>query len=93
MIQHEFSMLVYEAVERSRDALGNRFVAAYLHGSIEKGDAVAGVSDLDMMLISSEEDSAHDIPWITGMIVDLKEKYPVIDEAHIALMTLKQLKD
>ena len=86
MIQSEFRRLVGEAVISCKTRLGERFLAAYLHGSIEKGDAVAGVSDLDLFIVASRVNMDADEIWLKELCGMLQEKYAEIDEAHITLM-------
>ncbi|MBR5287618.1 MAG: nucleotidyltransferase domain-containing protein [Clostridia bacterium] len=93
MIQMEFKMLVDEALTHCKAYFGDRFLSAYLHGSIEKGDAIAGVSDLDMVIISSEVDAEKDTLWIRRLIEELQENHPEIDEAHIMHMSREQLEE
>ena len=93
MIQPEFRDLVDEALGAAREWLGQRFLAAYLHGSVEKGDAVPGVSDLDLAFIASQRDREEDGAWLRGLCDSLEREYPVIDEAHITLMSLNELRE
>lgn len=93
MIQPEYRNLVDEALGAAREWLGRRFLAAYLHGSVEKGDAVPGVSDLDLAIVVSQSDREADGAWLRELCASLEQRYPVIDEAHITLTALNELKE
>ena len=91
MIQQEFRVLVEQAVYKCQEYLSERFLAAYLHGSIEKGDAVARVSDLDLFVIVSHWNADEDDPWLHKLVHELPRQYDVIDEAHITIATIDSL--
>lgn len=45
--QKEFQPLVDKAIMRVREYFGERFLASYLHGSLNYGDAIPNISDMD----------------------------------------------
>ena len=73
MIQPEYRNLVDEALQAAREWLGRRFLAAYLHGSVEKGDAVPGVSDLDLAIMVSRSDREADCAWLRELCASLEQ--------------------
>jgi len=93
MIQPEYRDLVDDVLKAAREWLGQRFLAAYLHGSVEKGDAVPGVSDLDLAIIVSQSDREADVAWLGELCALLERRYPVIVEAHITLTELDELRE
>lgn len=92
MIQPEFKPVVDEALARCKAYLNVDFLAAYLHGSVNLGDAVAGVSDLDLFVVTKKEPSDADRAWLETLCQALRERYRVIDEAHIALTSEESLR-
>lgn len=54
-MQQEFIPLVEDVECRCQTYFADRLTAAYFHGSIDKHDAVLGISDLDYFLIIADE--------------------------------------
>lgn len=92
VMQKEFQPLVDDAIARVREYFGKRFLAVYLHGSLNYGDAVAGVSDMDCYIVISGELNDDDKSWISGNEALLQEKYPVINGVHLAVHSAEELK-
>ena len=89
--QPEFAPLVQEALARSRAAFGDRLCAFYLHGSIAQGDAVAGISDLDAMLVLTDSVTDADRAQQNTAQQELQSRYPVAEEVHLTLLSLDDL--
>ncbi|MBR5225150.1 MAG: nucleotidyltransferase domain-containing protein [Clostridia bacterium] len=92
MIQQEYKPLIECVLENIRRYFGKRLVAVYLHGSIEKGDAIPGISDLDLMVIIDEKQTMQDDTWLKAFCGKLCVEYvSLIEEAHISLMSSQEL--
>ena len=90
-VQPEFQPLLDEALRLSQEALGSRLCAFYLHGSIAQGDAIAGVSDLDAMLILADDVTVSDRTWQTAAQQELHTRFPIAEEVHLTLLSLDDL--
>ena len=81
-MQKEFCPVVEELEYQCKNYFSERLLAAFLHGSIDKGDAVPGVSDLDYLLIISDLLREDDKLWIRNMENILKLQYGVAWALH-----------
>ena len=91
-MQSEFKPIVEKLEYYCRTYFGKRLLAAYLHGSIAKGDAVSGISDLDYFLIISDVLTENDEVWIRETTAELEKQYSVVEEVHLAVHTVEVLK-
>ena len=91
-MQKEFKPLVESVTAQCSSFFGDRFVAAYLHGSIEKGDAIPGVSDLDYIIIISDQLQNNEKEWLDEKQSALSVQYTNVDGIHIAVHSIEDLK-
>ncbi len=91
-MQKEFQPLVDEAIIRVTKYFGERFLAAYLHGSLNYGDAVPGISDMDCYIIISDYLNGYDKSWISDNEHDLQKKYPIINGVHLSTHSAEEVK-
>ncbi len=82
-MQREFSPIVKDLEERLHGYFAERIVSAYLHGSVNRGDAIPGLSDLDYFIILSGTLCVMDQVWLKETAVCLKRQYPIVDEIHL----------
>jgi len=92
MIQSEFLPLLEEVLKICKERFSDRLAAIYLHGSIAQGDAVIGISDLDLMIILTRRNGKHDDAWLDAVVHGLQKKHSrLIDGAHISLLDENEL--
>lgn len=91
-MQKEFQPLVEEAMTRVRKYFNKRLLAAYLHGSLNYGDAVPGISDMDCYIVIKDDLSSDDKAWISGAESCLENKYPVIESVHLSVHSVEEVK-
>lgn len=92
-MQREFKPIVEELEKYLRSFFAERIVSAYLHGSIDKQDAIPGLSDLDYFLLVSDACLQEDESWINEMVCGLQEKYREVNEIHLMVKTVDALLD
>ncbi|MFE2343835.1 nucleotidyltransferase domain-containing protein [Streptomyces sp. NPDC059431] len=84
-MQGEFRGLVAAARERIAEAYGRRLHSAYLYGSLPRGTARPGRSDLDLLLALHREPTGEDRDTAEVLARGLDEDFPVIDGVGILL--------
>ena len=60
-IQPEFETVLFKAIELVKEAFGEQLHSIYLYGSIGRGTAVAGQSDLDLTVLVHEDVDATEL--------------------------------
>ncbi|MFI6782649.1 hypothetical protein [Micromonospora sp. NPDC050276] len=70
---------------------GGRLHSAYIYGSIPRGSAILGVSDLDLLLALRSEPTEADRAAATRIEQDLDESFPQIDGVGILLLSARTL--
>ena len=91
-MQQEFISLVEDAECRCQTYFVDRLNAAYLHGSIDKHDAVPGVSDLDYFLIIADELQEKDRLWLRQTEAALQLQYSIVNGVHLTAHSVETLK-
>ena len=91
-MQKEFSPIVEELENQCQIYFAERLVSAYLHGSIDKEDALPGVSDLDYFLIISDNLTEDDEIWVRKLEDILQSRYNIVDEVHLAVHAAEDLR-
>jgi hypothetical protein len=85
----EFVPVVHAARAAILDTFGpGRLHSAYLYGSIPRGTAVPGVSDLDALIVLREEPSPADRAAVAGLEHVLDARFPQINGAGIGLLSV-----
>ncbi|MFE7312773.1 nucleotidyltransferase [Streptomyces sp. NPDC057555] len=69
----------------------DRLVSTYLYGSIPRGTAVPGVSDLDALLVLRDGPTDADRAAVRAVEAELDAAFPQIDGAGLLLVTADQL--
>lgn len=92
-MQKEFLPIVEEATSRCQGYFAERFIASYLHGSINRSDAVPGVSDLDYYVVIADPLQDTDERWLHVTEEELQRKYPIVEGVHVSVHTLEELKE
>ncbi|SFI16997.1 Nucleotidyltransferase domain-containing protein [Collimonas sp. OK307] len=74
-IQPVFQAVVDKLCEMLRDCLGSLIDSVYLYGSVARGDAMAGRSDLDVTLILIREPTLQDNQAIESVRISLEGRH------------------
>ncbi|MFE0101354.1 nucleotidyltransferase domain-containing protein [Streptomyces sp. NPDC059009] len=91
LIQDDFRPLVAAARDRVLDAFGSRLTAAYLYGSVPRGTARAGRSDLDLLLVLSARPTEADRGGADVLEAGLDKEFAQIDGVGILLVDRAQV--
>ena len=84
-----FAPVVETAKAEARDAFGPDVLhGAYLYGSIPRGTAVPGISDLDLCLVLRREPAAADRDAAARLERSLDIRFPQINGAGIVLVSV-----
>jgi predicted nucleotidyltransferase len=84
-VPHAFRPVVAAARERLLDVFGARLNSAYLYGSIPRGTARVGRSDLDLLVALREEPTDADRADARALDAALDKEFPQIDGAGTLL--------
>ncbi|MFD5887774.1 nucleotidyltransferase domain-containing protein [Streptomyces sp. NPDC060334] len=84
-VRAEFAPVVAAARERIPEAYGRRLHSAYLYGSVPRGTARPGKSDLDLLLALHREPGAKDRDTAEVLGRGLDEDFPQIDGVGVLL--------
>ncbi|MGW2481936.1 nucleotidyltransferase domain-containing protein [Streptomyces sp. NPDC001571] len=85
LVQTEFQPLVAALRDRVADRFDGRLHSAYLYGSVPRGTAQVGRSDLDVVLALHTEPTAADRAAARAVEAELDAEFDVIDGAGILL--------
>ncbi|MCX4699041.1 nucleotidyltransferase domain-containing protein [Streptomyces sp. NBC_01373] len=89
-IPHAFRPVVAAARDRLLDVFGARLHSAYLYGSIPRGTARVGRSDLDLLLALREEPTDADRDDARDVDETLDKEFPQIDGSGTLLVSRAQ---
>lgn len=78
-IPHAFRPVVAAARDRLIDLYGGRLDSAYLYGSIPRGTARVGRSDLDLLVVTRQEPTEEDRSAARSLGEALDKEFPEID--------------
>ncbi|CAM5536830.1 nucleotidyltransferase domain-containing protein [Streptomyces avidinii] len=84
-VQNEFRGLVAAVRGRTSEAYGRRLHSAYLYGSVPRGTARPGPSDLNLLLVLHHAPSDEDRDTAEVLARGLDEDFPEIDGVDILL--------
>lgn len=84
-VPHAFRPVVAVARDRLLDVFGARLHSAYLYGSIPRGTARVGRSDLDLLVALHEEPTDADRAAARALDTALDKEFPEIDGAGTLL--------
>ena len=82
-LQEGFRELVLAAREACIGRFGPRLMASYVAGSVARGEAWPGASDLDWFAFLVEAPTAADRAWRRRMQASLQRRFLVADEVHL----------
>lgn len=69
---------VAEIVDKFRSELGDNFHSLYIRGSLVRGTAVEGVSDIDGLVLLHGDPKVVDWSWRRQFATELRGKYPFV---------------
>lgn len=72
---------------------GSRLHSGYLYGSIPRGTAVPGRSDLDAVVLLRESPTGPDLEAVAGLAYELDQRHAVIDGAGLLLWPVSRILD
>ncbi|MFO0955329.1 MAG: hypothetical protein U0526_02220 [Candidatus Saccharibacteria bacterium] len=67
-----------ELIEKFQSELGDNFHSLYIRGSLVRGTAVEGVSDIDGLVLVNGDPKDIDWSWRRQFATDLRDKYPFV---------------
>lgn len=91
-MQKEFQPLVDNAMACVKEYFSKRFLAAYLHGSLNYGDAIPNISDMDCYIVIKDDLNDDDKAWISDTENSLQNKYPIINGIHLSTHSAEEVK-
>ena len=91
-IQKEFAALVAATDGVCRRRFGNRLAAAYVAGSVARGEAWPGASDLDWFVFLHEEPTTLDKAWRRRRQRALQARFRVAGEVHLNVNSVERLR-
>jgi len=93
-MQAEFSPLLETTISLCTEYFGNRLLSFYLHGSIYRGDAVLGISDLDTYLIIGDTLDNDDTQWLKVVEDKLNNQFcDLISEVHLNVHPCNEVRE
>lgn len=93
-IQGEWKALVNDIVEVYKKTYGESLKQVYIRGSVAKGEAVKGVSDIDTFAyVDLPEDYLKEHNTNREMRKEVTEKYTFIDDIEMEACPLSEIKD
>ncbi|OXY93719.1 nucleotidyltransferase [Streptomyces diastatochromogenes] len=90
-VPHAFRPVVAAARDRLLDAFGTRLHSAYLYGSIPRGTARVGRSDLDLLVALLDEPADDDREAVRALGEALDKEFPQIDGVGTLLYSRARL--
>lgn len=92
-VQAGFAGLVEAYVEAARSGLGDDLDSVYLYGSIPRGTARPGLSDLDGQVLLRRTPTQHDMAVVAEVERGLGEGHPEVSDVEILLDSRAALVD
>ena len=83
-----WGQVVTDVVESLRFHLGDTLHSIRIRGSVAKGIAIEGISDIDCIVIVNVDPKSIDVSWMSRMKSDILSKYPFVKgiEADLTLV-------
>lgn len=82
-IQPEWQPVMDAVIATYKEHCGEDLVAVYVRGSVAKGQAVAGVSDIDTFAVVRTEKEDRDDGWIANAEVQLGTQYSFVNGVEL----------
>lgn len=91
LIGARFRPMIDEAIAVYRELFGERVIDVRLQGSVARGEAVVGRSDLDVMALLVEAPKPHELECLSGRAEELGRRYPVVSRIELDAVAVEQL--
>lgn len=89
--QSEFLKVINDVEKNLVLALGSQLHSVYLYGSVAKGCAIEGVSDLDVCVILTDQPDSHLINIIADIRKVIMSKYQVVSKVDFDIGSLSEV--
>lgn len=89
-VQEKWKPVLDDVVEVYKKHFGDKLINVYVRGSVPKGQAVEGVSDLDSFAYVDLNDKEIENGWQSESRKKLKEKYPFVEDFEIHAESLPE---
>jgi predicted nucleotidyltransferase len=90
----EVNLVLQQLLTNAQEVLGDHFVGLYLYGSLASGDFNPQTSDIDFVVVTSDELSAEMIAALEGMHLRLRDSGPKwarkLEGAYLPLHALRR---
>jgi predicted nucleotidyltransferase len=91
-VQAEYQGVPTAAADLLADEFGSQLHSAYLYGSVARGDAVPGRSDIDLLAVLLADPADEDRVRAHRVEQALVERFPVLISAGIGLTSLQEVR-
>jgi predicted nucleotidyltransferase len=91
LIDARFKPLIDEAITAYGETFGDRVRDLRLQGSVARGEAEIGLSDLDVMALLTEEPPQDDLEKLAGRAEELGHRYPMVSRVELDAVDIDQL--
>lgn len=88
-IQENWKPVVDDVVKAYKEHFGDKVVSVYLRGSVAKGLAIEGISDVDNFAVIDLPREELDLSWQKDFLIEMKNKYPFTDDVEVGVFTLE----
>lgn len=90
-VQPEYGGVPEAAAQVLVERLGSRLHSGYVYGSVVRGNAVPGRSDLDLLVVLLTPATAVDLAAVAGVAATLRERFPVLADVGVACTHLGEV--
>lgn len=90
-VQEKWRPVLGDVVEVYKKHFGDKLINVYVRGSVAKGEAVDGASDLDSSAYVDLEKDEIESGWQAEDRKNLKEKYPFVEDFEIVAKPLSDM--
>lgn len=90
-IQSPWLEMVVDLKNGCLEALGDRLHSLYLRGSVPRGSAILGISDLDSLVIIQNHEATIAEEWRDTLARSLTERYPFCQKIEIAMISASEI--
>ena len=90
-IQPPYQAAVAAAVAAYREHLGAQLAGVYVRGTVPRGQAVPGVSDLDCFAVVSGDPEHVDGSWLKAAGVEIARQHPIVSDVQLEIWPLDEV--
>lgn len=92
-VQEKWKEPLEKVCDAYKDHYSSNLHSAYVRGSVAKGEAIEGVSDIDTFAVVSLPSEAIDRSWVKDFKVNFSRVYPYIEDAEIQMYSLEDFEN